>query len=279
MILDRLSPRRRRHEAALDEPFPVAWEDVLDQDVALWATLDDTERARVRDVMRILASDIDLEHAQGFEVDVRHAPVVLGNAAMLVLGLDIDQLKSLRSVILHPRTVRLSGEYATASRGVVTDSSGPLHGQAQLNGPIVLSWPAVLRGSRQPWTGRNVVLHEFAHALDMADGYADGMPPLPTGDARRAWQDVAPAHLERLRRTRDPVLRPYGAQDPAEFFAVATEVFFGRGADLRESHRDLYDILQAYYGQDPASRPDPCPEPEVDDDGEAGTDVVWVRGD
>ena len=84
MILDRLSPRRRRHDAALAEPFPDAWRTVLDEDVALWSTLDDGERSRLEDLVRLLAADIDLERAQGFDPDDRHAPVVFGNAAMLL---------------------------------------------------------------------------------------------------------------------------------------------------------------------------------------------------
>lgn len=234
--------------------------------MALWVTLDDDERDRLEDVVRILAADIDLEHAQGFATDDLHAPVVFGNAAMLLLGMDVDHLRDTRSVILHPTTVNLRGTRATNVRGVVTDGSGPLHGQAELHGPIVLSWQAALRGSRQPWVD-NVVLHEFAHKLDMADGYADGVPSLPDRDARRAWQDVAPAHLDRLRRRPDPVLRPYGRRNPAEFFAVATEAFFGRATAMQEHHPDLYEVLAAYYGQDPASRPDPRPEPSDDNAG------------
>jgi Mlc titration factor MtfA (ptsG expression regulator) len=119
---------------------------------------------------------------------------------------------------------------------------------------VVLSWSAAQHGALHPDVGTNVVYHEFAHQLDMLDGIVDGTPPL--GDdvaARQRWVDVCTASFERVRRG-DSVLRPYAATNPAEFFAVATELFFNRPIDLRTHEPALYEELASFYLQDPATR-------------------------
>lgn len=110
---------------------------------------------------------------------------------------------------------------------------------------------------REPWCGCNLVFHEFAHQLDMINGDADGVPPLPA-ELRQPWADVMAKEYRRLtkasRRRRDTLLDPYGATEPAEFFAVTTEAFFDAPTDLRDEHPGLYDLFRRYYGQDPAER-------------------------
>ena len=102
----------------------------------------------------------------------------------------------------------------------------------------------------------NVVLHEFAHQLDQETGEADGAPWLPR-ELRGVWGSVMGAAFGRLeeaeRRGVETVLDPYGASDPSEFFAVATEGFFEDPVELREEDPDLYALLRRYYRQDPAS--------------------------
>lgn len=250
--------------------MPAEWLRILDEDVALASTLNQAETVQLHDLVRLLLSDIDVEASQGFDVGDRHRVVVAAGAAMLLLGTELEQLRRIRSVIVHPSTVNLPGERATGMRGVVTEGSGPLHGQASMGGPVILSWQAALRGSRQPWTGHHVVIHEFAHALDMGDGAADGTPLLGDRDVdRERYRRVLQHHLDSLRRRPDPVLRPYGATNPAEFFAVATEVFFGRPRELAAIHPDLYEVLAGTYAQDPAGRPLAAGRPEPEQPAEA----------
>jgi len=118
---------------------------------------------------------------------------------------------------------------------------------------VVVSWAAVERALRWPQRGENVVIPEFAHRLDMLDGATDGTPPLDGVDTSR-WADVFTDAFDRLRDDGSPVLRAYGATNPAEFFAVATEVFFGRPHELREHEAALYAELSRFFQQDPASR-------------------------
>jgi Mlc titration factor MtfA (ptsG expression regulator) len=124
---------------------------------------------------------------------------------------------------------------------------------------VVLSWDSARHGAYDPKDGRNLVFHEFAHKLDMLDGFVNGTPPLKSRNAYRIWSEVMTREFERLQdaaeRRRATVLDKYGATNEAEFFAVATECFFERGVKLEKKHPELYEVLQGYYRQDPARRP------------------------
>jgi Mlc titration factor MtfA (ptsG expression regulator) len=121
---------------------------------------------------------------------------------------------------------------------------------------VVLNWRDIRAGARRSDDGMNLVLHEFAHQLDFEDGATDGTPPLDRGAQVRSWDRVLGDELEALRRAADAgeptLLDPYGAEDPAEFFAVATEAFFERAVELRRRHTRLYEELRRFYRQDPA---------------------------
>src|SRR5690606_26438257 len=122
---------------------------------------------------------------------------------------------------------------------------------------VVLSWESVLQGDRFPEDGLNVVLHEFAHQLDQADGAADGVPPMEDGDDYGRWsQAFLPAFddfCERVNAGRRTVLDDYGAESPAEFFAVATETFFERAREMKREEPEIFAELVTFYGMDPSA--------------------------
>jgi len=166
------------------------------------------------------------------------------------------------SVVVYPsgflvKTTRHLGS------GVLEESHRARLGEAWQQGAVVLAWDAVCQGTAEPDDGHNVVFHEFAHQLDFEDGRADGAPVLSRGDAwsaqksrYAAWARVLSAEFERLRAEvqtgKNAVLDGYGATDPAEFFAVATETFFERPLEIRERDPELYAELKEYYRQDPS---------------------------
>jgi Mlc titration factor MtfA (ptsG expression regulator) len=128
-------------------------------------------------------------------------------------------------------------------------------GRAIQRGPVLLAWDMVgpgLQGLRD-----NVIIHEFAHALDFLDGVVDGTPPLAGKTQATDWAKVFTREFERLRSEsnagKPTLLDPYGSRNPAEFFAVVTDCFFARPRELREHHSELYDQLAAFYRQDPAN--------------------------
>ena len=140
----------------------------------------------------------------------------------------------------------------------MNDSVGPqyLAGQSgHGRGPVLLDWRTVERQIADPDRGVNVVHHEFAHKLDQLTGAADGMPPLPDSEARAAWRQTLGTNYRRLqRRGSDGLVRAYGAKNPAEYFAVTSELFFGRPVELRRRLPRVYDRLADFYAQDPAAR-------------------------
>jgi len=243
--------RRRRARERLD-----GWEAVAEM-LPQWRPLDAHERDAAGALVERFVGAWTWEAARGFELTQEVVITIAASAALLVLGLDRDAYRHVRAIVVHRRTFTQHGPRATTMRGVVVD--GPLHllGQARdRQGPVVLSWAAVRRDVLHPERGQNVVVHELAHKLDAADGLFDGTPGLLGGDDRAEWIDVCTSAYRRLRRHphADPVLRPYAATNPSEFFAVATEVFIQRPLDLEALHPDLHRVLAGFYRQDPAER-------------------------
>ena len=119
----------------------------------------------------------------------------------------------------------------------------------------MIAWDDVVKGSSHPERGHNVVYHELAHKLDMLNDLVDGTPPLESRADVDRWVEVCTDAFQALRDGAErPPLQPYGATNPAEFFAVATEAFFDVPIELDEHEPDLYTVLRAFYNQDPAER-------------------------
>ncbi len=223
-----------------------------------WHHLTPSETERMEMLVARMVHGTNFEAASGFELTDEIIVLIAAQASMLLLGLELDEYPTLTSVIVHPSTVRLRGEYGVGGGAVRSSGVQTLAGQAHYRGPVVLSWSAARRGARFPAGGQNVVYHEFAHQLDMLDGITDGTPPLGDDEAaRQRWVEVCTAAYDTVRAEGSPVLRDYAGTNPAEFFAVATEVFFNRPVDLREHEPALYDELVGFYHQDPATRVTP----------------------
>lgn len=246
--VDALRRRLRRRPPT----FEPGWDAILREGFEHWRLLDETELERMRLLVARFVHRTRWEAARGMELTDEIRVLIAGQAALLLLGLEIDDYPDLSSVIVHRSTARLPGARPTG-RGVWSDAPQYLSGQAGHRGSVMLSWAAARRGAARPERGQNVVYHEFAHRLDMLDGITDGTPPLGDPDRVARWRDVCTAAFERV-RDGESVLRSYAGTNPAEFFAVATEVFFNRPHELRAGEPDLYAELESFYGQDPARR-------------------------
>jgi Mlc titration factor MtfA (ptsG expression regulator) len=228
---------------------------LVEQHVAFWPQLGKDEQGRLLEIADWLLARKRWEAARGFELDDTVRVVVAAQAALLVLSLSTDHFTQVSAVIVHPSTVHTRGERAGPSPYTRTSDTLPVLGLAQdRRGPVVLAWDQVLVDAHGTVPGQNVVLHEFAHKLDMVDGTIDGTPGLPR-DVRAEWVRVCTAVYDDLVAGRPrPPMRWYGATNPGEFFAVATEVFFGLPAELAAHEPELYDVLRRFYRQDPATR-------------------------
>jgi Mlc titration factor MtfA (ptsG expression regulator) len=252
--------RRRRRDALLSQPFPSAWEATLEAEVGHYEYLDRDERARLRDFVRVFVAEKSWEGCGGLELDDEIRVIISALAGLLVLGREHQFFRNVKSILVYPSTIktpdRSIGSFQVPMEPVA--SGVPILGEAQLHGPVILVWDAVLKNARNPETGHNVVYHEFAHKLDMLDGAADGTPPLGSRDAMKRWVNVCGQQFLRLRervaKGQPTFLDAYGATNEAEFFAVATEYFFDKPRQMERKEAELYDLLRDFYGQDPAAR-------------------------
>lgn len=245
--------RLRRWASRPAAEFDERWHELLAAQFKHWSLLDPDELARMEMLVASFVDTTRWEAANRFDLTEDIKVLIAAQASMLLLGLDLDSYPDVTSVIVHPSTVRLRGSHPTGS-GVFSSSPRFLAGQAHYQGPVILSWAAAKRGARFPAGGQNVVYHEFAHRLDMLDGVTDGTPPLDDEDAVQRWVQVCTTAYDAVRAEGSPVLRPYAGTNPAEFFAVATEVFFNKPEELNEFEPALYRELRAFYRQDPAGR-------------------------
>jgi len=244
--------RRRPRRVGL----PDGWRHILDQRSAQWRLLGPDERVRLGELADWLLVDKRWEAARDFALTDEVRTVVSAHASLLLLGLDESWYDGIGSIVVRAGSMTQRTGSAGPIRGTVSGSPQWIDGETHHDdGPLMVSWRAARRESLQPRLGRDVVLHEFAHKIDMRDGTLDGTPILP-GDADTArWVDICTSHFEDVRAgTAGSLLRSYAGTNVAEFFAVATETFFTRSVDLADQKPDLYDVFAAFYRQDPAAR-------------------------
>ncbi len=238
-----------RRRELLSSPFPAAWERTLTRAV-FYNALPADRQARVRDVVRVLIAEKSWEGVGGLTLMDVIKVTIAGQAARLVLGFDDDYFPNVESILIYPQGFLVKVQ-RRGPNGALVEETVPYAGEAALSGPVVLSWDDV----RHAGGGHNVVLHEFAHKLDMRDGAADGAPYLKDAAQIEDWARVLSAeyqHLVAQTQAGEPTLiDPYGATNAAEFFAVSTECFFELPGQMRHYHPDLYRVLAGYYRQEP----------------------------
>lgn len=249
--------RNRRRQKLAMEPFPDAWLGIVHRNCRHFGTLTPHEQSRLLRDIRWFLDEKSIEVSLGLLLTDEMRVTVAAHASLLGLGFEAPPFDRLKSVILQPE-VYTGTKVQRGPSGLELHSQEQRLGEAWRNGPVLLSWQDVVRQCRDQPDGRNVILHEFAHLLDMADADADGVPQLESEAQVRTWLDVTRSEYHRLVRQaalgRHTLLDWYGGTNEAEFFAVATETFFEQPVEMRNLHASLYDVLCAFYKQDPAAR-------------------------
>jgi Mlc titration factor MtfA (ptsG expression regulator) len=245
--------RRERilRRSALDEG---TWQAVLDR-YPFTRALGGEERARLRERVILFLHEKSIVGAGGLAVRDEMRMCIAAQACILILNLDLDYYRGWVEVIVYPDEFVAEYDFVDED-GVAHHVEAPMTGESWLEGPVILSWAdAELRGEDP---GYNVVIHEFAHKIDMLNGDANGFPPLHAGMDRAAWSRIFEAAYENFRgrvgRGTPSAIDPYAAEHPAEFFAVLSEAFFETPAALRSEYGEAYRQLAAFYRQDPAAR-------------------------
>ncbi|MGN2252492.1 zinc-dependent peptidase [Frateuria sp. GZRe12] len=211
-----------------------------------------SDQATLRVLATLFLERKSLEPTQGLELDDADRVLLAAHACIPILKLGLDWYDGWHSVIVYPDAF-IPRRTHTDAAGVVHQTRTVMAGEAWGRGPVILSWADVLDAGRKP--GHNVVIHEMAHKLDMLNGDANGFPPLHRRMDRRTWTRVFSEAWDRLRddhRNGLPLpIDPYGLENPAEFFAVASEQFFEEPANLRAQLPEVYRQLEQFYRQHP----------------------------
>ncbi|MBN2498319.1 MAG: zinc-dependent peptidase [Deltaproteobacteria bacterium] len=237
---------RRRRLAR--EPVPDTWRAILASRVPFYRNLPAAEQERFCELVWIFGREKHFIGAGGLEITDEHRAVISACAVRLAMNLDLSRYDRLTEILVYPYVY-------THPEG------GAIFGEAHAWGTVVLSWPAVLQGLADPGDGLETGAHEFAHVLDRVDGAFDGTPELRARADYAPWVEAMSRRflgLQRRQKAERRVLRRYGATNEAEFFAVATESFFEKPRQMKERTPDLYAVLQAFYGGDPAATADPA---------------------
>lgn len=244
---------RRRRVAR--RPFPAAWRDILRRRVPQVRELPAAQQLRLKQHVQVLLAEVPFVGCAGLTVTDEMRVSIAAQAAFLLLGRG-GSFGNLREVLVYPGHF-VAPRSTPGAGGVVHESRDVLAGQSWERGQVIVAWDAVREGADDPHDGANVVMHEFAHQLDQDTGAANGAPYVGRGAAQKAWARVMNREFgalrARLARDEPGLIAPYAATDPAEFFAVTTELFFETPAALAAERPALYEQLRRCYRVDPAS--------------------------
>jgi MtfA peptidase len=220
------------------------------------ARLTEPERAELRRLCSLFLDRKQFHGVGGLQVTDDMALAVAAQACLPVLHLGLGLYGGFVGIVMHPDEV-VAQRSVMDEDGVVHEYDETLSGEAMSGGPVMLAWADVRDAAEAADWAYNVVIHEFAHVIDMAAGDADGVPPLPSPEARERWIEVIDAAYEHfcdlVDAGVDTVVDPYGAEAPEEFFAVAVEAFFVAAVPFKRESPALYALLADYFRQDPAA--------------------------
>jgi Mlc titration factor MtfA (ptsG expression regulator) len=217
--------------------------------------LPQADQQRLHDLVVLFLHDKQFATAHGLQLTAGMQVWVAAQACILILELGLDYYRGWSGIILYPEQFVPRHQH-TDELGVVHQGDEPYAGEAWLGGPVVLSWADAQGGDYAD--GVNVVIHEFAHKLDMLNGEANGSPPLHAGMSRQGWADAFRAAYQdfcaRVDADEDTLIDPYAGESPGEFFAVLSEAFFETPDVVRDEYPEVYAQLVQFYRQDPARR-------------------------
>jgi Mlc titration factor MtfA (ptsG expression regulator) len=250
---------RRAHEARQLRKTRIPelrWRDAVSQ-VEVLQHLSPAERHRLRELASEFLRMKAFSGAGGLELTADMRTLIAAQACLLILELDLSYFDGWHEIIVYPDPFVVRRDETDAA-GLVHAAQHVLGGEAWSQGPVVLSWSDARPGAHPHGEGSNVILHEFAHKLDMLNGAANGMPPLHKDMLRETWTRVFQHTYDDLYHTLErhhhSPIDPYAVESPAEFFAVTTEYFFESPQRLLHLYPDLYDQLRQFYRQDPLQR-------------------------
>ncbi|TBR59008.1 zinc-dependent peptidase [Mastigocladus laminosus UU774] len=243
--------RRNRLKKRL---FPPLWNSIIEANLPIYTRLSPDERRRLQGHVQVFLAEKQFIGCQGLQVTEEMKLTIAAVACLLLLNERGEYFPKLRSILIYPSAYFVNETVAT-SEYVVEERRVARLGESWSRDQVVLSWEQVQQDTCNWSDGHNVILHEFAHQLDQEEGKAQGVPILAQKSDYPIWSRVMTQAYQQLcndvQRGIKNVLNNYGATNPAEFFAVATETFFEKPQQLLKMHPGLYELLQGYYQVNP----------------------------
>lgn len=237
------------------QPPAPEWERVLARNVPVYRRVPAELRAQLHGHMQVFLAEKHFEGCDGLAMTDEIRTTIACQACLLILNRETNYYPDLVTVLVYPSIFYADVEEPDGA--IVSEYKEDRSGESWDLGVVILSWEDVVEYASTGRAGYNVVLHEFAHQLDMENREMDGMPRLESREQRHEWSRVFHDAYDKFERAaaskRRTLIDTYGAGDPAEFFAVVTESFFERPLALKREHAALYDVLARYYRVDPAS--------------------------
>ena len=249
-----------RLRKVLAEPFPTEWRRILARNIPVYRRMPTDLQLQLKQRMKQFLHEKHFSGCAGLELTDEMRVTIAASACLLLLNRKTGVYPGLKYILVYPEAFLVQRD-AVDESGLAAVRKHSLLGESWDNGKVILSWADVIRGTKNFGDGANVALHEFAHQLDHESGSTNGAPFLGSAASYKRWARVLTAEFEKLQRAAyqgdETLLDYYGATEPAEFFAVVTEVFFEQPRDLQARHPALFEQLQGYFRVNPGEWVEP----------------------
>ena len=242
-----------QRDRLMSQQFPKSWLSIIESNLSIYRDLTSEQQKELLGYIQVFLKEKQFIGCLGLQITEEMKVTIAAIACLLLFGDRKTYFPNLRSVLVYPHAYIVNE--LTMNSYVVEERRVARLGESWTRDQLVLSWEQVQQDIRNWKDGHNVILHEFAHQLDQEDGQAEGVPILARALDYEIWKKVMSAEYlqlcDRVENGKKTVIDSYGATNPAEFFAVATETFFEKPHQLNQKHQDLYELLQRYYHLDP----------------------------
>lgn len=243
-----------QRDRLIAKPFPKSWLSIITSNISIYDKLSAEQQKELQGHLQVFLKEKQFIGCLGLQITEEIKVTISAIACLLLFGDRKTYFPNLRSILVYPHAY-IVNEMVMSDRYVVEERRVARLGESWSKDQLILSWEQVQQDIRNWQDGHNVVLHEFAHQLDQEDGQAEGVPILSRAMDYVLWSKVMTVEYlqlcDQVENRKKTVLDSYGATNPAEFFAVATETFFEKPNQLNQKHQELYELLQRYYRLDP----------------------------
>jgi len=235
-------------------PFKKEWRKIIQRRIPYFRQMPADLQLQLKQHIQVFLAEKSFVGCNGIQITDEIRVTIAAQACLLLLNRKTNYYPKLQTILVYPRAF-VKAQQSVHADGVHHTNNVVLAGESWDYGKVVLSWQDTLDGAQIPDDGRNVVIHEFAHQLDQENGTANGAPILSKEQNYTEWSHVFNEQFEHLQRHAangtESLFDYYGATNPAEFFAVASEVFFEQSRQFYHEYPLLYRQLKQFYRVDP----------------------------